>query len=90
MKTRAFHGTVRKYGDVQLERLTSPLGNETDDSDYDIKLRDDTASDDYVSDYPGLTETSQELRDVMNSSSNSDWVVFFPTTREDSFTAEEK
>ena len=41
-------------------------------------------------DKPGLRGTSQELREVLNYSSDTDWIGITPTSTEHSFTAEEK
>ena len=78
---------------MKFESLTPSWSDEADDSDSDIELSDDSNSDNYVShtvsDNPGLNVTSQELRDVLNSS-DTDCVGVTPTTRENSSTTEEK
>ena len=82
MNTRAIYGTVRKYGYLIVETSTSLSSDEAhvfDDSDSHIDSNDQ-----------GLNGTSQELRDVMNFSPNTDWLVVTSTTTEYSFTAEKK
>ena len=94
MNTGTFYGTVQKYGYLMFENFTSLSSDEADDSDTDIELSDygvsDVSDSRIDSDDPGLSETSQELRYFLNSSSDIDWVGVTPTTKEHSFTADEK
>ena len=78
MNTGALYETVLKYGYLTFETMTSSSCDGVHVFDSGIELSFDSDSDDSDShkDYndPGLSGTTQEIRDVLNYSSNSDWI----------------